>query len=258
MFLSPLYIVALAFVGQLIRFETAKHTKDVALTVKEDGGHISSECDPMGITTCSGSDGGPERPGDRSHSPAADSRLQGRLTSLDQKTALEIERPIPDAYWVSSGRVLAGEYPGSVYLEDTQPKLRWLLENGVSEFVDLTEGGEMKPYLKVLVKEADCLGVAPEYRRRSIRDMSTPTVEAMTEILDTIDTAVEAGKVVYLHCVAGVGRTGLVVGCYLVRHGMSGEGALEEITRLRRGLPGGSKTSPHTESQRNMVLEWTQ
>ena len=139
------------------------------------------------------------------------------MTSPDRRTALEVERPILDAYWVSPGRVLAGEYPGSVDLEDAWPKLRWLLETGVSAFVDLTESGELEPYLKVLAAEADRLGAAPEHQRRPIRDASTPTVEAMTEILDAIDATVESGKVVYLHCMAGLGRTGVVVGCYLVR-----------------------------------------
>ena len=169
---------------------------------------------------------------------------------------MEVEHPILDAYWVSPGRFLAGEYPGSMYREDARPKLHWLLENGVSAFVDLTERGELKLYLKVLGEEADHLGVAPEYQRRPIRDMSTPTIEAMTEILDAIDAAVEAGKTVYLHCWAGLGRTGVVVGCYLVRHGRSGEEALDEIARLRRDLPDGSMASPQTKGQRNMVLEW--
>ena len=180
------------------------------------------------------------------------------MTSPDRRAAIEVESPIPDAYWVSQGRVLAGGYPGSGYLEDARPKLRWLLEAGVSAFVDLTERGELESYLKVLAEEADRLGAAPEYQRRPIRDATTPTVEAMTEILDAVDAAVEAGKMVYLHCVAGLGRTGVVVGCYLVRQGRSGEEAIEEIARLRRDLPGGSTTSPYTEDQRNMVLEWTQ
>ena len=169
---------------------------------------------------------------------------------------MEVEHPIPDAYWVRSGRVLAGEYPGSVDLEDARPKLRWLLENGVSAFVDLTERGELEPYLRVLAEESDHLSTAPEHQRQPIEDMSAPTVEAMTDILDTIDAAVEADKVVYLHCMAGLGRTGVVVGCYLVRHGMSGEEALKEIARLRRDLPG--RSSPLTDDQRNMVREWTQ
>ena len=171
---------------------------------------------------------------------------------------MEVEHPIPRAYWVSPGRVLAGEYPGSVYLEDARPKLRWLLENGVSAFVDLTERGELEPYLKVLAEEADRLSAAPEHQRQPIEDMSAPTVEVMSDILDTIDAAVESDKVVYLHCMAGLGRTGVVAGCYLVRHGMSGEEALKEIARLRRDLPGRHEPSPYTEGQRNMVREWTQ
>ena len=170
---------------------------------------------------------------------------------------MEAERSILDAYWVSPGRVLAGEYPGSVDFDDGRPKLRWLLERGVSAFVDLTEREELEPYSKTLTDEAD-RRAAPQYRRRPIRDMSTPTVEAMGGILDDIDGLVEAGKVVYLHCMAGLGRTGVVVGCYLVRHGMSGDEALEEIAHLRRHLPGHSMTSPYTEGQRNMVLEWTE
>ena len=167
---------------------------------------------------------------------------------------MEFEHPILDAYWVSPGRILASEYPSSVDLEDAGPRLRWLLENGVSAFVDLTEKGGLEPYLKILAEEADRLSAAPEYQRWPIRDARTPTVEGMTLIIDAIDAALEAGKVVYLHCAAGLGRTGVVVGCYLVRHGMSGKEALEKIPRLRRDLP--VTTSPYTEDQRNMVREW--
>ena len=159
---------------------------------------------------------------------------------------------------MSPGRVLAGEYPGSVDLDDARSKLRWLLETGVSAIFDLTEAGELEPYSTVLTEEANRLGVAPEHQRWPIRDVSSPTVEAMTEMLDAIDEAVEAGKVVYLHCMAGLGRTGVVVGCYLVRHGRSGEEALVEIARLRRDLPYGSMDSPYTDGQRNMVREWTE
>ena len=142
--------------------------------------------------------------------------------------------------------------------EDARPKLRWLLEKGVSAFVDLTEMGELESYYSVLTEQADRLGAACAYQRQQIEDMRTPTVEAMTDILDAIDATVEANDVVYLHCAAGVGRTGVVVGCYLVRHGMSGQEALEEIARLRRDLPGRPVPSPSTEGQRNMVREWTQ
>jgi protein-tyrosine phosphatase len=171
---------------------------------------------------------------------------------------LESEFSFLDAYWVSPGRIMAGEYPGVEEPEYTGPRVRLLLEAGVSVFIDLTVRDKLEPYLKVLTQEADRLGSEPEYQKRPIRDVSTPTVEEMTEILDSIDESVDAGKVVYLHCAAGLGRTGVVVGCCLVRHGMSGTEALEEIPRLRRrDLPGDSMVSPYTQGQRSMVMGWS-
>jgi protein-tyrosine phosphatase len=71
----------------------------------------------------------------------------------------------------------------------------------------------------------------------------------MTTILDRIDELLAAGEVVYVHCLAGIGRTGPVVGCYLVRRGMSGPDALDTVERLR-GAP------PETPEQRRLVLDW--
>ena len=58
----------------------------------------------------------------------------------------------------------------------------------------------------------------------------------MNAVLDMLDTALQAGQAVYLHCWAGIGRTGTVVGCYLVRHGLTGEQALARLVTLRAGL----------------------
>jgi protein-tyrosine phosphatase len=89
-----------------------------------------------------------------------------------------------------------------------------------------------------------------------IRDVEVPTPAVMTEILDTLDAALAAGKKVYIHCWGGVGRTGTVVGCYLVRHGMPGEEAIRKIAELRKGTPDDWKTAPQTKAQRQMVLDW--
>jgi hypothetical protein len=48
-----------------------------------------------------------------------------------------------------------------------------------------------------------------------------------------------------------------VVGCYLVRHGLSGEAALARIARLREGTPDGGRRSPETDAQRQMVRVWS-
>jgi protein-tyrosine phosphatase len=188
-----------------------------------------------------------------------DSSLQLRLTDVEEGDLHMDELPILGAYWVKPGQIIAGEYPGSDDTEFAQAMLRSLLEAGVSVFFDLTSKGELEPYQNALAKEAERFGSVPEYQKWPIRDMSANTVKKMTELLDAIDESVDAGKTVYLHCAAGLGRTGVVVGCYLVRHGMSGEEALEAIPRMRRrDIPGHTMVSPETQAQRNMIREWGQ
>jgi protein-tyrosine phosphatase len=170
--------------------------------------------------------------------------------------------PIPDSYWVRPGQLLAGEYPSDWNEEISREKLRRLLEAGVTLFLNLTEAGEygLRSYEPLLDQEAAALGRGVEHRRMSIRDRGTPTAETMTDILDTVDAAQAAGGTVYVHCYAGIGRTGTVVGCYLARHGMRGEEALAEIARLRaplrRDISDGWITSPETAAQREMVRDW--
>ena len=53
------------------------------------------------------------------------------------------------------------------------------------------------------------------------------------------------------------GRTGVVVGCYMVRHNMAvGQAALERIELLRKDDGASYMNSPQTEAQRQMVREW--
>jgi len=166
--------------------------------------------------------------------------------------------PIPDSYWVVPGKLLAGEYPGARTTDQAKHKLRQLLAAGITYFLDLTEAGEhgLNPYAALLEAEARVLGRTVEHHRMPIPDVSTPAKEQMARILDTIDAALAAGQIVYLHCYGGIGRTGTVVGCYLVRQGMDGEAALAHIARLRRGTPDSWKPSPETSEQHHMVRAW--
>jgi protein-tyrosine phosphatase len=89
-----------------------------------------------------------------------------------------------------------------------------------------------------------------------IVDLGTTTVVHMTRILDDVDAALEDDRSVYVHCWGGIGRTGTVVGCWLVRHGLDDGDPLRTITRLRRGVPDAWAASPQTAAQRAMVTGW--
>jgi ADP-ribosyl-[dinitrogen reductase] hydrolase len=80
----------------------------------------------------------------------------------------------------------------------------------------------------------------------------------MTQVLARIRTALEAGTLVYLHCRAGIGRTGMAAGCLLAEeHG--GETALEELNHLWQHSPrsGSWPSIPETDAQSDYVREWS-
>jgi len=170
--------------------------------------------------------------------------------------------PIPNSYWLPAGRVLAGEYPGDRSEDAARAKLGSLLDAGVRAFVDLTAPADrMDPYEPLLRAEAAARQAVVTYRSLPVTDMDVPGPRGMARILDAIDAEVEAGRVVYIHCWGGVGRTGTVAGCYLVRGGLTGPEALDAVARgfatvsaeKRRRHPGGA---PQTGPQRDMVLHW--
>lgn len=177
-------------------------------------------------------------------------------------------RPIPDSYRVDynglafetppSGQLLAGEYPGAREPEEAREKIDRLLDAGVNLFIDLTEAGEygLHPYAQMVAFAAGERGARVSYQRLSIKDMSTPSRAQMGQTLDVVDAALAEGYGVYVHCYGGIGRTGTVIGCWLVRHGLSGRQALAKIGAWRRGTPDGWRRSPETEAQLNMVLTW--
>ena len=162
----------------------------------------------------------------------------------------------PDCYWVEPGRLVAGEYPADWSERGTRRKLRALLEAGIRTFIDLTEDGELEAYDHWLLKEAGTLAVEVTYHRHPVRDLRVPTREGMRAILALIDDAIANDAPVYVHCWGGIGRTGTVVGCWLVERGRSGSQALVDIVLLREGIRKRLLTSPEMPEQRIFVEAW--
>lgn len=106
--------------------------------------------------------------------------------------------------------------------------LRFLAE-GLDYFMDLTRAKELEPYNLLLEEETRGLELSPVHVRKPIVDYSTPTKSEMIEILDLLDSVIAERRQVVIYCWDGVGRTGTVVGCYLVRQGLAGEDALQML-----------------------------
>jgi hypothetical protein len=167
-----------------------------------------------------------------------------------------IALPFIDTYWVLPGQFLAGEYPTTRNQEESQNRLARLLKIGTRCIVDLTWPGDDAPYESLLKEVASENHIEVAHLRRPIPDLSVPTKTDLIVTLDVIDQALERLQPVYVHCLGGVGRTGTIVGCYLVRHGMEGPQALERITLLRKDTPGWWYPSPESTVQLEMVKNW--
>jgi hypothetical protein len=81
-----------------------------------------------------------------------------------------------------------------------------------------------------------------------IPDLQVPRSEArLTEVLAKVDNMLSAGKNVVVDCRQGIGRTGLVAACVLVRPGMSPCAAVEKLPAA------GGVSVPETPEQRDWV-----
>jgi hypothetical protein len=169
--------------------------------------------------------------------------------------------PCSTSYELLPG-VLAGEYPASRYDDDPARLVRFL-DAGVRVFLDLTEYDERRfssrallPYEPLLAELAAARGLDVTYRRFAVRDGTAPGAAQMTRILDALDAARAAGQMVYVHCKGGIGRTGTVAGCYLVRHGATPEAALRLIAQRLYHTHMAERLSPEVDEQRALVLRW--
>ena len=181
--------------------------------------------------------------------PSKPAGLSGGLSFLEPRGDV-LPRPHGNTYWLWARHILAGEHPATNGEENLSERLFMLSQAGITHFIDLTMPTESyKPY------------PAPEGTVRlnfPIADFGVPSVSQMQAILQTIQSAIENGGQVFLHCRAGIGRTGTVSATWLVEQGLDSEAALALLLQKWQSMDK-NKSEPHTpetEAQRQFVINW--
>jgi protein-tyrosine phosphatase len=140
-------------------------------------------------------------------------------------------------------------YPGRVYRRDLSADLAALADAGVTALLLLVEDHELARWGDPqIVDRGIAAGVHVE--RRPIPDGAAPaSAEAMHDMLAWLNDARRSGNVA-IACMGGVGRTGTVAACQLIRDGWKADDAIEEVRRVRH------PTAVETQAQVTFVQGW--
>ncbi len=160
--------------------------------------------------------------------------------------------PLPNSYWVIPASLLAGEHPSGVDEAETRDRLTALRHAGIDCFIDLTEADEVPEYSHLLRPQ-------DEYLRFEIPDMGVPYQLSRTmDLLLAVRMALGRGRGIYVHCRAGIGRTGLVIGCFLAEEEPSGRSAVKRLNRLWKQSARSAQWSkvPQTPEQTDSIRRW--
>ena len=183
---------------------------------------------------------------DRSHvSPALkfgprENTSMEKLVTAVSCPALAIKRRIvlpsrsecssPHANWLVPGRVMCGPYPGLdghnfPTHADAIRNLESLIADSVDTFVCLQSetkrlrAGQHPYFPQYRDYKLDILALNPgrtvRFLQFPVNDGEVPTMKDLAEHVHTLCCAVARGRVLYIHCAGGHGRTGLYASCLL-------------------------------------------
>ncbi len=157
-------------------------------------------------------------------------------------------------WWVELGRLLATEYPGHKHPGKALVRLQVLLGAGVNSFVDLTEPGEPTWDGSPMVPYNGLLATSINYKRFPIPDQGVVSDAEYDRILAYIQAELDAGKVVQTHCWGGKGRTGTVVGSWLIeQYGLGYPEVIDRMQELRSGTRKAHHPVPDTPEQHEVL-----
>ncbi len=140
-------------------------------------------------------------------------------------------------WWIDKPKFLGSSNPATDELKD-------LFELGFRTIISLLDEGEQRPNYDL--DEAKAMG----FDRVSIpiRDFTSPTQNQFSQFLNSVNKALEKGKVI-MHCQGGSGRTGTMAAAYWIKKCLS---ARDAIDRVRKSRPNAVETEEQEESLKKL------
>lgn len=121
--------------------------------------------------------------------------------------------------WLINNKLAGSGMPTSV------SEIDWILKQGVRSIITMTENSLPESW----VKDVKYLHVPTE-------DFSAPDMEQIDDAVEFIQNRIENNEPVMVHCAAGIGRTGTILACYLVKYQkLSAKDAIQKVRKERPG-----------------------
>lgn len=130
--------------------------------------------------------------------------------------------------WVKKPWVARGEQPPL-----RESCFRDLAREGIGAVLCLREENEKAlevlgrayPQYRAVEEREICEGAGLHFRHLECRDLTAPGPAQVEAALRIIDEETSEGRAVFVHCLGGVGRTGVITGAWLIASGGSGDDA---------------------------------
>ena len=135
----------------------------------------------------------------------------------------------PDNFsWLIEKKLAGSSIPTSI------DEVHWVIDQGVKSIVTVRE----EPLADDWIKDVNYLHVKSN-------DLGVPEFDDLGYAVDFIHRRITNNQPVLVHCLAGLGRTGTILACYLVKY--QNESADEAMEKVREQRPGSIQSYPQEE-----------